>query len=274
VIAVNLGQTWVNNTEMRDLVSFKKLERLNLSHTRISDEGLLAIRPARQIQDLNLLYAEMITDLGLNAIKEWKNLKRLNVRGTRIADDTLAVVGKLTQLESLDVANTGITDSGLEALASLTSIKHLALGRARTGDAALSVLRLMSTTLESLDLSGARDIQRNQRNRGAGPTQEALWKLLAELKELRVLKLGTSDIDGDAIRNLGAALVKVEQLGLEGCPRINDQAVNELAAWKSLKYVDLQETKATQAAVDNLKKIRPEMKILYVPTPAPASATG
>ena len=33
VIAVNLGQTWVNNTEMLDLVALKKLERLDLSRT-------------------------------------------------------------------------------------------------------------------------------------------------------------------------------------------------------------------------------------------------
>ena len=38
----------------------------------------------------DLLYAEQITDLGMNAIKGWRSLKRLNVRGTRVADDTLA----------------------------------------------------------------------------------------------------------------------------------------------------------------------------------------
>src|SRR5580704_2404571 len=68
VTAINLGDTWVNDTDILDLLAFKRLQKLDLSHTRISDEGLLRLKPARQIEDLNLLYAELITDLGMNAI--------------------------------------------------------------------------------------------------------------------------------------------------------------------------------------------------------------
>ena len=88
ITAINLGDTWINDTDILDLLAFKKLQKLDLSHTRISDEGLLRLKPARQIEDLNLLYAELITDLGVNAIKGWRQLKRLNVRGTKIANDT------------------------------------------------------------------------------------------------------------------------------------------------------------------------------------------
>src|ERR1051325_1929305 len=97
VIAVNLAGRWVNDSEMVDLAALPKLERLDLSHTRISDEGLLHLRPARQIQELNLLYAEQITDQGMNAIRDWHALKVLNVRGTRITDGTLAIASRLTQ---------------------------------------------------------------------------------------------------------------------------------------------------------------------------------
>src|SRR6476469_10802822 len=95
VVAVNLAGRWINDSEMIDLAALPKLERLDLSHTRISDEGLLHLRPARQIQDLNLLYAEQITDQGINAIRDWRALKKRNVRGTRISDGTLAIVAKL-----------------------------------------------------------------------------------------------------------------------------------------------------------------------------------
>src|SRR5215472_8724097 len=95
-IAVHLGRTWVVDTELLDLARLPKLERLDLSHTRVTDEGLLHLKSATQISDLNLYYAEQITDQGMNAIKEWKNLKRLNVRGTQISDGTLAIVGTLT----------------------------------------------------------------------------------------------------------------------------------------------------------------------------------
>src|SRR5262249_9061915 len=159
----------------------------DLSHTRISDEGLLRLKPATQIEDLSLLYSEQITDLGVNAIRNWRGLKKLNVRGTRVADETLATVSELRQLELLDVANTNITDSGLENLAPLTSLKSLALGRNRLTEGAMSVLGVLST-LESLDLSGPRTVVRNQRNRAGGPMQDSLVAAIGDLGGLRVLK--------------------------------------------------------------------------------------
>src|SRR5436189_615338 len=122
IVAVNLSTSWVNDTEILELAALPKLERLDLSHTRISDEGLLHLRPARQIQELNLLYAEQITDQGMNAIRDWRALKSLNVRGTRISDGTLAIVAKLPQLESLDIASTAVTENGLAGLIPLTHL--------------------------------------------------------------------------------------------------------------------------------------------------------
>ena len=225
ITAVNLSRSWVNDTEMLRLLSLPALEKLNLSHTRISDEGLLHLRPARQIRDLNLLYAEQITDLGLNAVKGWANLKRLNVRGTRISDPTLAIVGKLTRLESLDIANTGVTDKGLDSLVPLTQLKHLAIGRTRFTEEALGVLRVL-TTLESLDLSGPRGLARTQRSEGG-----AIPAGIAELKELRVLRVGHSPVSAEELRLLSGSLTKLEKLGLEACARIGDEALKVVADW-------------------------------------------
>ena len=199
----------------------------------------------------------------MNAIKGWTNLKRLNVRGTRISDPTLAIVGKLTQLESLDIANTGVTEAGLDALVPLTHLKHLAIGRSRFSDDALGVLRLL-TTLESLDLSGPRGVARNQRAE-SGAIPPAVVQAIAELKELRVLKLGHNQIAAEELQNLAGSLAKLEKLGLEACVRIDDEALKVIAGWKSLKYVDVQETKVTQAGVEALQKQRSELVILSGP---------
>ena len=261
VTAINLGDTWINDTDILDLLVFKKLQKLDLSHTRISDEGLLRLKPAQQIEDLNLLYAELITDLGMNAIKGWRQLKRLSVRGTKIANDTLVIVGELVQLESLDIANTRITDSGLENLAPLTRLKSLALGRSGISESAMGILRLLST-LEFLDLSGPVVSQR--RGRASGAMQDSVLSAIAALEKLRTLKLGHSDIDAYGLRKL-AVLDKAEKLGLEGCARVNDEAMKELAAWKSLKYLDVQETKVTPAGVAGLQAARPGIQILSSP---------
>jgi internalin A len=266
VTGVHLGRTWVEDSELPDLAGLPKLARLDLSHTRITDEGLLYLKSATQIEDLNLYYAEQITDQGMNAIKGWKQLKGLNVRGTRISDGALAIIGTLTGLVSLDIADTQITDNGLDSLVSLTQLREFSLGRSKVGDNALEVLRLM-TTLESLDLSGPRPGAGGKREKGGTPLAEAVPQAISALKELRVLKLAHSRITADGLRIL-SSLDRVEKLGLAGCGLVDDRALAELARWKSLKYLDVQATKVTPQGVAGLQNAKPGIVILSGPSPA------
>ncbi len=264
-VAVKLSGTWVNDSELLDLAAMPGLERLDLSHTRISDEGLLLLRPARQIRELNLLYAEQITDQGMNAIKEWRELRSLNVRGTRIGDGTMTVASGLPRIESLDVTGTAITENGLDSLIPLVKLKRLEMGRNRLREDSLVILKLV-TDLEWLDLSGPRAANRNQR-REANSMSPALVEAIGELSKLRVLKLGHLNIDSDGLKALAAKLGQVERLGLERCPRIDDASLKVLESWRSLKQVDLQETAVTEAAVRRLQEARPDLHAVAGPFP-------
>ncbi len=267
VVAVNLRGSWVSDVDLLNLSGLPHLERLDLSHTRITDDGMLLLKTAPKISDLNLYYVELITDQGMAAIKDWKHLKRLNVRGTRISDGTLEIVSHLTQLEALDIANTPITDNGLDHLIELTRLQELALGRIRLSDIALEMLRMLPT-LTYLDLSGPRSADRPDllvsHRTGESAMDEHALRVLSELKELRVLKLGHSNISGEGLRAL-STLSQVEKLGLEGCARIDDRAVTELAKWKRLRYVDLQETQVTEKGVKALQTLMPGSRVLAGP---------
>ena len=267
IIAVHLRGTWVSDTELLDLARLPKLERLDLSHTRITDEGLLHLKSAKQIKDLNLYYAEQVTDQGIAAIREWKNLKRLNLRGTRIYDGSLAIVGGLTQLEALDIAGTQFTDNGLDALVPLTQLKELAIGRSKLGKNALEVLRLLPT-LESLDLGGPLKGAGGLRDKEGTPMPDDLPRAIAALKQLRTLKLSYSQIGADGLRILGS-LDHIEKLSLEGSSRVDDQALAELAKWKSLHYLDVQATKVTPQGVATLEKAKPGLVVLSGLFPLP-----
>src|SRR5215831_4834636 len=269
IVAVNLRGAWINDVEMIDLARLPDLERLDLSHTRITDEGMLNLKPAPKIRELKLYYSEWITDHGMGAIKQWKNLKRLDLRGTRISDGTLEIVSSLTGLEALDIAQTEVTDVGLENLITLVNLKELAAGRGRLTNTGLVALRLLPT-LTLLDLSGARPTPPDApggRGAGSGFPDETL-KAMQELTDLRVLYLGFSDLTPTALRTL-SSLEKVEKLGLQGCSRVDDSALAELAQWKSLKYLDVQETQATEKGLAALKSARPGIKIISGGTPPP-----
>jgi hypothetical protein len=262
IVAVNLRGAWVNDADMIELARLPDLERLDLSHTRISDEGMLNLKAAPKITDLKLFYSEWITDQGLTAIRDWKHLKRLDLRGTRISDGTLEIIGKLSGLEALDIAHTEVTDVGLENLITLVNLKELALGKGRITNAGLVGLRMLPT-LTHLDLSGSRPTPPDAPGgRGAAAViPEETLKAIAELTDVRVLQLGYSAINADGLHIL-RSLAKVEKLGLQACSRVDDAALAELAGWKSLKYLDVQEDPVTDKGLDLLRAAHPGMKIL------------
>ncbi len=272
IVAVNLRGSWINDVEMIALARMPDLERLDLSHTRISDEGMLNLKPAPKIKELKLFYSEWVTDQGLTAIKGWKNLKRLDVRGTRISDGTMEIVSHLTGLEALDIAHTEVTDVGLENLITLINLKELAVGRGRLSNSGLVVLRMLPT-LTLLDLSGARPTSPDSPRGGGGGLgiPEETLKAMTGLKDLRMLYLGFSSITPDQLRTL-AVLEKVEKLGLQGCNRVDDTALAELAKWKSLKYVDVQEAPVTERGLAELRTAKPSLKIISGGTPPPPPA--
>ena len=142
---------------MIDIAHLPNLERLDLSHTRISDEGMLHLKDATGIRELTLYYAEQITDQGISAIRHWKKLTRLDLRGTRISNGTLEIVSRLPQLEALDIGDTQVTDNGMDLLIALTNLKELSLGRGRTDEVDLSFLRGLPSLTGILDLTGVPD---------------------------------------------------------------------------------------------------------------------
>jgi hypothetical protein len=272
IVAVNLRGAWINDVEMLELARLPDLERLDLSHTRITDEGMLNLRAAPKIRDLKLFYSEWITDQGMTVIKGWKHLKRLDLRGTRISDGALETVSGIAGLEALDIAHTEVTDVGLESLITLVNLKELAVGRGRLTNTGLAFVRMLPT-LTRLDLSGARPTPPDSPGGrgGAAVIPEETLNAIVSLKELRALNLGYSAINADGLRRL-ATLDNAERLGLQGCSRVDDAAIAELSNWKALQYLDVQETRATDKALELLRKAKPGLRVLSGGTPPPPPA--
>jgi len=229
---------------------------------------MLQLKTATNIRELNLMYAELVTDQGMSAIRNWKMLKRLNLRGTRVANGTLEILSRLPQIEALDIANTQVTDNGLDQLITLTNLKELALGRSRVGESELSFLRMLPS-LTSLDLSGARPVPPDMSNAArrkptVPPLPQKTVDAISQLANLRKLKLGYSGVSATDLKTL-SSLQNIEKLGLEECSRVDDQALAELVQWKSLKYVDLQGTHVTAQGIQTLQNAKPGLTILSAP---------
>src|SRR5688572_22475674 len=141
IVAVDLRSSWVTDSDIVELARLPDLKRLDLSLTRVSDHGLRMLRTAPGIVELNLYYAELVTDEGLSAVKGWKHLKRLNLRGTKITDKTLEMLATVPTVESLDIGFAEITDVGLDHLAVLPNLRELTIGGNKLTDDGVQLLR-------------------------------------------------------------------------------------------------------------------------------------
>ena len=182
----------------------------------------------------------------------------------------MAVLAGLPALESLDVAGGEVTDDGVQELLPLTNLIHLGLGRSQLGEDASEVLGLLDN-LQSLDLSGPGN-RRGRRGGGAERMPAPLVEAIAQLHDLRILRVGNSAADTAALQSWASSLKKLERLGIDNCARIDDGAVARLEEWRSLKQVDLQGTRVTAERIDQLRKSRPDLKVLSGLPKPPASA--
>ena len=114
--------------ELRTLV---RLEELDLTHTRITDEGLTTLVQMPLLRTLELhrhpgwYISQQLSDACLESIARLPELERLSLSG-KITDAGLKQVARWPKLKSLSILNTEITGSGLAALAD-ASIEHLTL---------------------------------------------------------------------------------------------------------------------------------------------------
>jgi len=257
IIGVDLRSSWVTDSDMPQLVDLPYLTHLDLSLTRITDHGLQQLKNAPGIVDLNLYYAEQVTDEGMAAVRGWKKLKRVNLRGTKITDTTLEHLSNVTTLESLDAGFAQITDVGLDRLTSLPNLKELAIGGNKLTDMGLQSLRQMPR-LTSLDLGGT------QR------TDSGLWFIsltelgldsITTLGELRELRLDGMPVSSRWLEKL-KDLTRLERLSMQGCKRLSDEAAPLLAAWPSLRFLDLKGTAMTEKSIADLRQAKPHLRIL------------
>jgi len=255
---VDLRASWVTDSDIPRYAQMSDLRRLDLSLTRISDRGLRALKTAPAIEELNLYFAEQISDEGASVVKNWKHLKRLNLRGTKITDSTLEFLAGVPTLEWLDVGWAQTTDTGFEHLSAPSNLKGLTMGGNNLTDTALQFLRQMPQ-LEYLDISG------QQR------TDSGLWFMLltetgmqsiASATELRELRICGTSVTTRGLEFL-QPLKKLERLDLSGCKRLKDDATGVLATFKQLKVLDLKDSSLTEPAVAKLRAALPQTEVLF-----------
>lgn len=277
ITGLDFRASWVSDADLRRLARLPALTSLNLSLTRVTDQGMQELRNVPGIVELDLRFAEYVTDEGIAAIKGWKKLKRLVLHGTKVSDTALDHIAGITTLETLDLGSVMLTDVGLERLTVLTNLRALSIGGNELGDAGLQALRQMPG-LTFLDLSGR---QGTDSNVWSVNMTEVGLEAIVSLTQLRELRFGCNSIGVGSEETRFAtvsamsvtparlqrmkALTKLQRLKLEGCDRIDDEAAAILATFPTLEEVDLKGTAVTAKGLATLRAARPKLRVRHGP---------
>jgi Leucine-rich repeat (LRR) protein len=162
----------------------------------VTDAELRGLARFTQLRRLNLWGAAKITNAGVKEVGRIRELEKLDLSHTKITDTGLNHLAALTQMRSLDLRGTEITDTGLRELSRLKRLEALELGSTNITDAGLKELAGLKQ-LQSLSLHDTKIT-------GAG------FKELAGLRQFRRLNLGGSKVTNAGLKELG---------GLADCER-------------------------------------------------------
>ena len=211
----------------RRVGQIRTLERLDLSHTRVTDLGFTHLKALTKVTHLNLYYAELTGDGALAVVKNWPKLQWLNLRGTKLTDTGLAHLANHPELAWIDAGYAEMTDNGVEFFATMPKLHTLAFGGNKMTDVGLTPLRLIAG-LKVLDLGG---LQR---------TDSGLW-------QVTVTDRGAETLSG---------MAQLEILSLRNS-KITDVGVDHLVKLKNLKRLDVVNTSLTDAGIARLRAALP-----------------
>jgi len=211
------------------LAKLEFLERLNVSDSSISDDGLANVAGLHTLKDLNLSNTEQVSDRGHESLAALANLERLNIsRNSKIKGSGFASIrkrGSLPNLRELVANGSHFGDDGMGGLPGLGS---------------LEALEIDNCGVQNGDLQAFRKC-------------EGIKRLLLG---------GNVTIDDVGMKEL-SHLKLLEYLELRHLPKVSDRGLSFIKGAKQLGFVYVDGTAVTSKGVAALKKLIPKVKIRF-----------
>jgi hypothetical protein len=199
------------DAELIQVGNLKRLERLDLYGSLVTDRGLARLKGLPHLHTL-LLVRTKVGDAGLAQLAGMKSLRILSLEGTELSDEGVSHLRGLTNLEDLDLANTMVCDAGLAHLKGLSKLQALDLSRTGVTDAGLGYLEGL-IGLQELSL-------------GRTKITDAGLKHLTGLANLMELTLDRTTVSDAGLLQI-EGLNQLATLSLEHT-KVSDAAVSQL----------------------------------------------
>jgi hypothetical protein len=182
---------------------------------------------------------EKVDDRWARRLRRMTNLQTLGLANTQLSDRGMASLAALTELRDLDLSNTAIGDVGLEQICYLTNLEVLSLHGTQVSDEGLRCLARLEN-LSVLDLS-------HTRVRGSG------LRHLANMLQLQSLSLDATELDDAGLAQL-PVLPSLQVLEL-GSTKITSAGPRGLMGRRSISCLSIANTQVDDACVKILPSV-------------------
>lgn len=267
---------------MKAIANLRNLKRL---HVAIAprpvgyqgDTGLSHLVGLPSLEELRLDGSMELCDADLVCLESMTHLKDLSFSGVGVTDATMASVGKLHQLERLDMVLVGVTKRGLNQLKGLTNLQTLRV-LAHFPDAGpaidevplnisslrdLKTLSMQGVALRDADLASLAGMSDLEWLVLDSPlTENGLGRLkgLDSLKHMRID--GISCLSGESLARL-ADFPRLGDLHLHG--RITDAALSKVAGSPFLwSFTAGTDEPIRRETIDRLKQALPSIEYIHI----------
>ncbi|QDS87520.1 Leucine Rich repeats (2 copies) [Rosistilla ulvae] len=138
---------WVSEDGLDALAPLQQLQEIYLAETTIGNEAIAKLAQFPQLKKVRLA-RNQIDASGLADMPKLTNLEELDLSEcSQILDDAMPPLGELTKLKKLNLWRVNLTDAGIEPLNTLVNMEWLNLDNTRLTDAGMPYLSGMSKLL-------------------------------------------------------------------------------------------------------------------------------
>lgn len=256
---LDLSLTRITDQGMQELKNLPGIVDLNLRFAEyVTDEGLAAIKTWKKLKKLNV-HGTKISDTTLDHIAGITTIESLDVGSAMITDVGLDRLSALTNLKELTMGGNELGDAGLQSLRQLPGLTYLDLNGRQGTDSNVWTLSMSDRGLDALlTLKELRELRFGCTSLGVG------------IEGTRFATVSMMSVTSRWLERM-KAYPKLEKLKLQGCDRVGDEAIPILAAFPALNELDLKGTAVTAKGLAVLRAAKPKIKVYTGAWNAPAA---
>jgi Leucine-rich repeat (LRR) protein len=270
----------VTDYGLLQLKQFPHLAQVNITGLQITGSGIDGLASLNELRELTAVFVKIGMPDGWEKLGKLSQIERLDLRSSNITDAEIHYLMSLSALKELNVSNTRITDAGLAELAKLPNLEILwiAGNQGINGSGLLAFVRsknkpglrclyASSTTLSPEGMVNVKRIESLELfdNTYANVNDQLLYELRTA-NNLKSLIVPNNQLTSASGVTL-RTLRNLEFLDLSKNSSVGDPILNALITLNALKTLDLRHTGCTLAAVQEFRKRRKNCEVIFNDSP-------